>query len=225
MRAIRGYGPLLRPVSPSRFTLFEHSHMSFSPLIRQLIDSLRILPGVGQKTAQRMALQLLERDRSGATRLAQALSQAMEGVGYCKSCRSLSEDELCQICLDPRRDDSLLCVVEGPMDVFAVEHTGFRGRYFVLKGHLSPLDGLGPEAIGIPELMARIEAGQFSEVILATNPTVEGEATAHYIAQLLAGKGLIASRIAHGMPLGGELELVDGGTLAHALAGRRPISV
>lgn len=199
--------------------------MSFSPLIRQLIDSLRILPGVGQKTAQRMALQLLERDRSGATRLAQALSQAMEGVGYCKSCRSLSEDELCQICLDPRRDDSLLCVVEGPMDVFAVEHTGFRGRYFVLKGHLSPLDGLGPEAIGIPELMARIEAGQFSEVILATNPTVEGEATAHYIAQLLSGKGLIASRIAHGMPLGGELELVDGGTLAHALAGRRPISV
>ncbi|KIP96610.1 MULTISPECIES: recombination mediator RecR [Pseudomonas] len=199
--------------------------MSFSPLIRQLIDSLRILPGVGQKTAQRMALQLLERDRNGAVRLAQALNQAMEGVGYCKSCRSLSEDEVCQICLDPRRDDSLLCVVEGPMDVYAVEHTGFRGRYFVLKGHLSPLDGLGPEAIGIPELLQRIEAGQFSEVILATNPTVEGEATAHYIAQLLAGKGLVASRIAHGMPLGGELELVDGGTLAHALAGRRPISI
>ncbi|TBU77374.1 recombination mediator RecR [Phytopseudomonas daroniae] len=199
--------------------------MSFSPLIRQLIDSLRILPGVGQKTAQRMALQLLERDRSGAVRLAQALNQAMDGVGYCKSCRSLSEDELCQICLDPRRDDSLLCVVEGPMDVYAVEHTGFRGRYFVLKGHLSPLDGLGPEAIGIPELLLRIDAGQFNEVILATNPTVEGEATAHYIAQLLAGKGLVASRIAHGMPLGGELELVDGGTLAHALAGRRPINI
>lgn len=199
--------------------------MSFSPLIRQLIDSLRILPGVGQKTAQRMALQLLERDRNGAVRLAQALNQAMDGVGYCKSCRSLSEDELCQICLDPRRDDSLLCVVEGPMDVYAVEHTGFRGRYFVLKGHLSPLDGLGPEAIGIPELLLRIDAGQFSEVILATNPTVEGEATAHYIAQLLAGKGLLASRIAHGMPLGGELELVDGGTLAHALAGRRPINI
>ena len=199
--------------------------MSFSPLIRQLIDSLRILPGVGQKTAQRMALQLLERDRNGAVRLAQALNQAMDGVGYCKSCRSLSEDELCQICLDPRRDDSLLCVVEGPMDVYAVEHTGFRGRYFVLKGHLSPLDGLGPEAIGIPELLLRIDAGQFNEVILATNPTVEGEATAHYIAQLLAGKGLVASRIAHGMPLGGELELVDGGTLAHALAGRRPINI
>lgn len=199
--------------------------MSFSPLIRQLIDSLRILPGVGQKTAQRMALQLLERDRSGGLRLAQALIAAMEGVGHCKRCRSLSEDEICQLCLDERRDDSLLCVVEGPMDVHAVEQTGFRGRYFVLKGHLSPLDGLGPEAIGIPALLERIDAGAFSEVILATNPTVEGEATAHYIAQILVGKGLVASRIAHGMPLGGELELVDGGTLAHALAGRRPISL
>jgi recombination protein RecR len=199
--------------------------MSFSPLIRQLIDSLRIQPGVGQKTAQRMALQMLERDRSGALRLAQALTQAMEGVGHCTHCRSLSEDEVCQLCLDPRRDDSLLCVVEGPMDVYAVAQTGYRGRYFVLKGHLSPLDGLGPEAIGIPELLARIKQGSFSEVILATNPTVEGEATAHYIAQLLANKGPIASRIAHGMPLGGELELVDGGTLAHALAGRRPIGL
>jgi recombination protein RecR len=168
---------------------------------------------------------MLERDRSGALRLAQALTQAMEGVGHCTQCRSLSEDEVCQLCLDPRRDDSLLCVVEGPMDVYAVEQTGYRGRYFVLKGHLSPLDGLGPEAIGIPELLARIKQGSFSEVILATNPTVEGEATAHYIAQLLANKGPIASRIAHGMPLGGELELVDGGTLAHALAGRRPIGL
>ncbi|WP_339490551.1 recombination mediator RecR [Pseudomonas sp. EL_65y_Pfl2_R95] len=200
--------------------------MSFSPLIRQLIDSLRVLPGVGQKTAQRMALQMLERDRSGALRLAQSLTQAMEGVGHCQQCRTLSEEDICHICQDPRRDDTLLCVVEGPMDVYAVEQTGFRGRYFVLKGHLSPLDGLGPEAIGIPQLLSRIEQqGTFTEVILATNPTVEGEATAHYIAQLLDNKGLIASRIAHGMPLGGELELVDGGTLAHALAGRRPITV
>ncbi|AGI24918.1 recombination mediator RecR [Pseudomonas sp. MT3] len=198
--------------------------MSFSPLIRQLIDALRTLPGVGQKSAQRMALQLLERDRSGGLRLAQALTQAMEGVGHCKQCRTLSEDEFCPQCSDPRRDDSLLCVVEGPLDVFAVEQTGYRGRYFVLKGHLSPLDGLGPEAIGIPELEARIKAGNFSEIILATNPTVEGEATAHYIAQLLGGGDLVLSRIAHGVPLGGELELVDGGTLAHALAGRRPIS-
>lgn len=199
--------------------------MSFSPLIRQLIDSLRILPGVGQKTAQRMALQMLERDRSGALKLAQALTQAMEGVGHCRQCRTLSEEEVCQLCLDNRRDDSLLCVVEGPLDVNAVEQTGYRGRYFVLKGHLSPLDGLGPEAIGIPELLARVEAGSFSEVILATNPTVEGEATAHYIAQLLAREGLVTSRIAHGMPLGGELEMVDGGTLAHALAGRRPMGL
>ncbi|KJK02590.1 recombination protein RecR [Pseudomonas sp. 21] len=198
--------------------------MSFTPLIRQLIDALRTLPGVGQKSAQRMALQLLERDRSGGLRLAQALTQAMEGVGHCKQCRTLSEDEFCPQCTDPRRDDSVLCVVEGPLDVFAVEQTGYRGRYFVLKGHLSPLDGLGPEAIGIPELEARIRAGNFSEIILATNPTVEGEATAHYIAQLLGGGDLVLSRIAHGVPLGGELELVDGGTLAHALAGRRPIS-
>ena len=185
--------------------------MSFSPLIRQLIDSLRILPGVGQKTAQRMALQLLERDRSGGARLAQALSQAMEGVGHCRQCRTLTEDDLCPQCADTRRDDTLLCVVEGPMDVYAVEQTGFRGRYFVLKGHLSPLDGLGPEAIGIPQLIARIEeAGTFTEVILATNPTVEGEATAHYIAQLLNNKGLIASRIAHGVPLGAMFHACGG---------------
>lgn len=199
--------------------------MSFSPLIRQLIDALRILPGVGQKTAQRMALHLLERDRSGGLRLAQALTQALERVGHCRQCRTLSEDELCPQCADPRRDDALLCVVQGPVDVFAIEQTGYRGRYFVLKGHLSPLDGLGPEAIGIPELLMRIEQGTFEEVIIATNPTVEGEATAHYIAQMLAPRGVTVSRIAHGVPLGGELELVDGGTLSHALAGRKPISL
>ena len=199
--------------------------MSFSPLIRQLIDAFRVLPGVGQKTAQRMALQLLERDRSGGQRLAEALTQAMQGVGYCRSCRSLSEEEICHLCSDQRRDNSLLCIVQGPMDVFAVEQTGYRGRYFVLKGHLSPLDGLGPETIGIPELIGRVNNGDFSEVILATNPTVEGEATAHYIAQILSDKQLIISRLAHGMPLGGELEMVDGGTLSHALAGRRPIQM
>ena len=199
--------------------------MSFSPLIRQLIDAFRVLPGVGQKTAQRMALQLLERDRSGGQRLAQALSQAMDGVGYCRECRSLSEEEVCHLCSDQRRDESLLCIVQGPMDVFAVEQTGYRGRYFVLKGHLSPLDGLGPETIGVPELIGRVNNGQFVEVILATNPTVEGEATAHYIAQILAGKNLVVSRLAHGMPLGGELEMVDGGTLSHALSGRRPIQM
>lgn len=199
--------------------------MSFSPLIRQLIDAFRVLPGVGQKTAQRMTLQLLERDRSGGQRLAQALSEAMQGVGYCRSCRSLSEEEICHLCSDQRRDETLMCVVQGPMDVYAVEQTGYRGRYFVLKGHLSPLDGLGPETIGIPELLGRINNGAFNEVILATNPTVEGEATAHYIAQILSDKQLVVSRLAHGMPLGGELEMVDGGTLSHALAGRRPIQM
>jgi len=186
---------------------------------------LRILPGVGQKTAQRMALQLLERDRSGGRRLAEVLASAMDNVGHCRLCRTLSEDDLCPQCADPRRDDALLCVVQSPVDVFAVEQTGYRGRYFVLKGHLSPLDGLGPEAIGIPELLARVADGAFSEVILATNPTVEGEATAHYIAQLLTPRGLVVSRIAHGVPLGGELDLVDGGTLAPALAGRKPVAL
>ena len=199
--------------------------MSFSPVIRQLIDAFRVLPGVGQKTAQRMALHLLERDRSGGQRLSEALSQAMEGVGYCRECRSLSEEEVCHLCSDTRRDESLLCIVQGPVDVYAVEQTGYRGRYFVLKGHLSPLDGLGPENIGIPELIGRVNNGNFTEVILATNPTVEGEATAHYIAQILADKQLIVSRLAHGMPMGGELEMVDGGTLSHALAGRRPIQL
>ncbi|WP_323149812.1 recombination mediator RecR [Pseudomonas oryzihabitans] len=199
--------------------------MSFSPLIRQLIDALRVLPGVGQKSAQRMALQLLERERQGGLRLASALSAAMEGVGYCRQCRTLSESEICGFCSDTRRDDSLLCVVEGPMDVFAVEQTGYRGRYFVLKGHLSPIDGLGPDAIGVPELERRVSEGGFQEMIIATNPTVEGEATAYYIAQLLAPKGLTISRIAHGVPLGGELDMVDGGTLTHAFAGRKPISL
>lgn len=194
--------------------------MSFSPLIRQLIDAFRVLPGVGQKTAQRMALHLLERDRSGGQRLAQALSQAMEGVSYCRSCRTLSEDEICNLCSDQRRDDSLLCIVQGPMDVYAVEQTGYRGRYFVLKGHLSPLDGLGPETIGIPELLGRVNAGNFTEVILATNPTVEGEATAHYLAEIARAAGISPTRIAHGVPVGGELEYIDRSTLAHAFSGR-----
>ena len=195
--------------------------MSFSPLIRQLIDALRGLPGVGPKTAQRMALNLLERNRQGGRELAQALEAAMEGVGYCSRCRTLSETEVCDLCLDPRREDALLCVLQSPADVWAVEMAGsFRGRYFVLQGHLSPIDGLGPDEIGIPALLQRLEGSAVTEVILATNPTVEGEATAHYIAGLLKPQGIRVSRIAHGVPLGGELEFIDGGTLAHALAGR-----
>ena len=195
--------------------------MSFSPLIRQLIDALRGLPGVGPKTAQRMALNLLERDREAGRYLARALEAAMDGVGYCSRCRTLSETDICDICDDPRRDDSLLCILQSPADVWAVEMAGsFRGRYFVLKGHLSPIDGLGPDEIGVPALLQRVEGSTVSEVILATNPTVEGEATAHYIAGLLKPLGIRVSRIAHGVPLGGELEFIDGGTLAHALAGR-----
>lgn len=199
--------------------------MSFSPLIRQLVDALRGLPGVGPKTAQRMALNLLERDREGGRYLAHALEAAMDGVGYCSRCRTLSETEVCEMCLDPRREDGLLCVLQSPADVWAVEMAGsFRGRYFVLKGHLSPIDGLGPDEIGIPALLERVEGSAVTEVILATNPTVEGEATAHYIAGLLKPLGIRVSRIAHGVPLGGELEFIDGGTLAHALAGRTLIS-
>ncbi len=198
--------------------------MSFSPLIRQLIDALRGLPGVGPKTAQRMALNLLERDRDVARHLAQVLESAMDGVGYCQQCRTLSETDICNICSDPRRDDSVICILQSPADVWAVEQAGgFRGRYFVLKGHLSPIDGRGPEEIGIPALLGSLDGRDVNEVILATNPTVEGEATAHYIANLLRPRGIKVSRIAHGVPLGGELEFIDGGTLAHALAGRTPI--
>ncbi len=197
--------------------------MSFSPLIRQLIDAFRVLPGVGQKTAQRMALYILERNRAGGERLSQALQTAVEQVGHCNECRTLSETDLCPICADERRDTGLLCIVQGPLDVFALEQTGYKGRYFVLKGHLSPLDGLGPEAIGIPELLRHIDTHQYTEVILANNPTVEGEATAHYIAQLLQDKPLSLTRLAQGMPMGGELEMVDGGTLIQAFAGRKPV--
>jgi len=198
--------------------------MSFSPLIRRLIDALRGLPGVGPKTAQRMALHLLERDREVARHLAGALLEAMDGVGYCQKCRTLSETPICSICSDPRRDSSLLCVLQSPADVWAVEQAGgFHGRYFVLKGQLSPIDGLGPEEIGIPALLDAVGQAEVAEVILATNPTVEGEATAHYIANLLKPRGIKVSRLAHGIPLGGELEYIDGGTLAHALAGRTAI--
>lgn len=198
--------------------------MSFSPLIRQMVDALRGLPGVGPKTAQRMALHLLERDRAAAAHLAHALQAAVDGVGYCQRCRTLSETDICSLCSDPRRDDRLLCVLQSPADVWAVEQAGgFNGRYFVLKGHLSPIDGMGPDEIGVPALLECLEGRPVDEVILATNPTVEGEATAHYIAELLRPRGIRVSRIAHGVPLGGELEYIDGGTLAHALAGRTQI--
>ncbi|MDI3324482.1 recombination mediator RecR [Pontibacterium granulatum] len=198
--------------------------MSFSPLLQQLITALRCLPGVGPKSAQRMAFHLLERDQQGALSLAESLEQAIEKIGRCSSCHTLSEEEICEICSSSSRDKGLLCVLESPVDLFAVEQTGgYGGYYFVLGGHLSPIDGIGPEDLGIDQLLERVRSGEIRELILATNPTVEGEATAHYIAEQVRDQDINVSRIAHGVPVGGELEYVDGGTLAHALAGRRSL--
>ncbi len=198
--------------------------MSYSPLLVRLIDSLRCMPGVGQKSAQRIAFHLLERDREGADGLSAALADAVKGIGHCSRCRMLTEHEICSICSAPGRETSQLCVVESPADVMAVEDaTGFRGLYFVLMGHLSPLDGIGPQELGLDALEARLGEEDVTELIIATNPTVEGDATAHYLADVAARHGVQASRIAHGVPLGGELEYVDGGTLSHAFYGRRVV--
>lgn len=169
-----------------------------------------------------MAFHLLERDRNGAGELARAMSDAMKSVGHCARCRMLTESDLCPICESGSRDPSLLCVVETPADVVAVENSaGFSGRYFVLTGHLSPLDGIGPEELGLDQLEKLLDEEPIAEIIVATNPTVEGEATAHYVGELCRSRSLRATRIAHGVPVGGELEFVDGGTLSHALAGRQ----
>ena len=172
-----------------------------------------------------MAFYLLERDRNGGKVLAQALAEALDNVGHCKRCRMLTESDYCSICASTQRDVAQLCVVESPADVVAIEQSGgFRGRYFVLMGHLSPLDGVGPAELGLDDFERLLGDGEVREVILATNPTAEGEATAHYLGELALRRGLKASRIAHGVPVGGELEYVDGGTLAHALAGRTNVS-
>jgi recombination protein RecR len=198
--------------------------MKHPPALARLIDALRTLPGVGPKTAQRMAFHLLQDGREGARRLAEGLESALADVRRCGQCRMFTEAELCSICASAQRDASLLCVVESPADVVAVEQSGgYRGRYFVLMGHLSPLDGIGPEQLGIGQLEALLEGGGVQEVILATNPTVEGEATAHFLSELARARGVRATRIAHGVPIGGELEYIDGGTLAHALAGRHTL--
>jgi recombination protein RecR len=195
--------------------------MLSSPLLEQLIEALRYLPGVGPKTAQRMAYQLLERGRENGKRLSLILQAAMEQIGHCVSCRTFSETELCKVCASTNRDTSLLCITESPIDMLAVEQMGgYRGRYFILMGHLSPLDGVGPDEIGMQELNILLASGTIKEVILATNPTVEGEATAHYISELVKQYAIKVTRIAHGVPLGGELEYIDSGTLAHAFAGR-----
>lgn len=196
--------------------------MKYSPLLEQLIESLRCLPGVGRKSAQRMAFHLLERDRGGAKNLSGALGDAVDSIGHCSRCRMFTESDLCNLCLSDKRDESLLCVVETPADVAAVEQSAsFSGRYFVLMGHLSPLDGIGPDELGLSRLETRLKEGLIKEMIVATNPTVEGEATAHYLSEMANKTQTRVTRIAHGVPIGGELEFVDSGTLSHAFAGRQ----
>ena len=196
--------------------------MIYSPLLVRLMDTLRCLPGVGPRTAQRMAFQLLERERDNGRALAAALVEAMDKIGHCQRCRMLTEATTCSICESNQRDKSLLCVVETPADVAAIEQSaGYSGLYFVLMGHLSPLDGIGPEELGLKQLEALLAEGETREIVLATNPTVEGEATAHFVAELAARHKVKASRIAHGVPMGGELEYVDSSTISHAISGRQ----
>lgn len=198
--------------------------MNSSPLIDQLIEAFRCLPGVGPKSAQRMTLHLLERNRVGGQKLSESLMRALDNVGNCAQCRTLTEETICRICASPSRNQKICCVVESPADVFAIEQSGtFRGIYFVLMGHLSPIDGIGARDIGLDRLVARAADGEVKEVILATNFTNEGEATAHYIAELLRARNIKVSRIARGVPLGGELEYVDLGTVSQALIDRRGV--
>lgn len=196
--------------------------MSEIPALEVLKQALRRLPGVGPKSAQRMAFHLLERDRDGARALAQALTDAMDRVIHCRRCNSFSETELCGICGSGRRDASLLCVVESPADLVSLDQSGaYNGMYFVLMGRLSPLDGIGPEELGLHRLEALLDQGEIKEVILATNPTTEGEATAHYVGDMVRRRNIRATRIAYGVPFGSELEYTDRSTLARALSGRR----
>ncbi len=201
-----------------------------APRLMALIQALCCLPGIGKKSAQRIAYHLLQRDRTGAKHLATALNEAMDKIGSCQRCRNFSEAELCDLCLSEKRDKSLLCIVESPVDVYAMEEAGFKGKYFVLMGHLSPLDGIGPQELGLDKLAEYLvnppdgEAGEgIREVILATNSTMEGEATAHFINSIVQKYQIRVTRIAHGVPLGGELEYIDSNTLSHALAGRHEI--
>jgi recombination protein RecR len=197
---------------------------TYSPLLARLIEALRRLPGVGPKSAQRMAFHLLDRDREGAEFLGRTLAEALSGVGRCASCRMFCEGERCSYCAESRRAGGQMCVVESPADLLAIEtQTPYRGRYFVLMGRLSPLDGVGPEELGLSLLAQQLAGGEVRELIIATNPSVEGEATAYYLAEMARGAGVRVTRIAHGVPMGGELEYVDGGTLSHALSGRQPV--
>lgn len=212
-------------MSPPEYRCLPDSNCLFkmkkSGLLGQLIQNLCCLPGVGPKTAQRMAFHLLQRDRNGATMLAQTLLLAIEKMGHCNQCRTLTEGDVCSICADKSRDDAIICIVESPADVWIIDQaTAFKGRYFVLHGRLSPLDGIGPDELGLDQLEQRLATGHIKELILATNSTVEGEVTAYFIGELARKHQVPASRIAHGVPMGGELEFTDSGTLSHAFNGR-----
>jgi recombination protein RecR len=196
----------------------------YSPLIAELIEAFRVLPGVGPKTAQRMAFNVLEQNREGGAQLAKALKSAIDKVQHCTSCRTFTEEEVCAICASASRGGEELCIVESPSDLMAIEHSGvFRGKYFVLMGHLSPIDGIGPQELGLELLEKRLSSEGVTELIIATNPTVEGEATAHYIQQMAKRHGVNVSRLAQGIPLGGELEYIDSGTLSQAFIARKPV--
>ena len=192
-------------------------------LLEQLVEALRCMPGIGRKSAQRIAHQLLQRNRDAAKHLSRILAEAMENIGHCERCRTYTENTLCHLCENKKRDDSMLCIVENPSDVDSIEEANYRGRYFVLLGHLSPLDGIGPDDIGLHELPKLLDDEELKEVILATSSTVEGEATAHFISEMVKARGIAVSRIAHGVPMGGELEYVNSLTIAHAIDGRKAI--
>jgi len=194
-----------------------------SPKLAHLIETLCCLPGIGKKSAQRIAYHLLERDRDGARKLAASMNDAMDSIGHCQRCRTFSETEICLLCASQKRDHTLLCVVESPADVASIEQSDYRGLYFVLMGHISPLDGIGPDEIGLPVLGQLFDEGEIQEVILATGTTVEGEATAHFIGEMVKKRNLKVTRIAHGIPMGGGLEYVNSRTISHAMAGRREL--
>lgn len=197
---------------------------SYSPRLSRLIEALRRLPGVGPRSAQRMAFHLLDRDRQGAEYLGKTIVEALAGISRCAGCRMFCEDEKCRYCTEQRKSTGQMCVVESPADLMAIEsNTQYRGRYFVLMGRLSPLDGIGPGELGLDALAKQLGEGGMKELIIATNPTVEGEATAYYIAEMARAQHVKVTRIAHGVPMGGELEYVDSGTLSHALSGRQPL--
>lgn len=194
-----------------------------TPLLTRLVDALQCMPGIGKKSAQRIAYQLLQKKRHNARELAAVLMEAMDKIGHCQVCRTFTEHEVCAVCASPKRDRTLMCVVESPADVYAIEEAHYKGLYFVLMGHLSPLDGVGPDELGLDRFEQLLNDESIEEIILATGTTVEGEATAHYISEMVKKRGLRVSRLALGIPMGGDLEYIDSNTLSHALNGRRPV--